>query len=70
MGGIGRVGTGELARGMDGVPVAAPVSTLTAVAWFLSVGGVLLLAECVPPCPANGLLRMVLPFASCPSHGD
>ncbi|MFI8895515.1 hypothetical protein [Streptomyces paradoxus] len=54
------------AWGMVGVPVSVAVSTLTAVAWFLSVGGVLLLAACAPPCPATGLLRMLLPFASLP----
>ncbi|MFD5476483.1 hypothetical protein [Streptomyces hawaiiensis] len=54
------------AWGMGGVPVAVAVSTLTAVAWFLSVGGVLLLAMCAPPCPATGLLRMLLPVAILP----
>ncbi|MFF5310300.1 hypothetical protein [Streptomyces massasporeus] len=54
------------AWGMDGVPVAVAVSTLTAVAWFLSVGGVLLLAACAPPCPATGLLRMAWPVAALP----
>jgi hypothetical protein len=54
------------AWGMGGVPVAVAVSTLTAVAWFLSVGGGLLLAACTPPCPATGLLRMVLPVAALP----
>ncbi|MBR8638816.1 hypothetical protein KEF29_04560 [Streptomyces tuirus] len=54
------------AWGMGGVPVAVAVSTLTAVAWLLSVGGVLLLAVCAPPCPATGLLRMVLPVAALP----
>ncbi|MFJ4277551.1 hypothetical protein [Streptomyces massasporeus] len=54
------------AWGMDGVPVAVAVSLLTAVAWILSVGGVLLLAACAPPCPATGLLRMALPLAVLP----
>ncbi|MDK1348128.1 hypothetical protein QNO09_33590 [Streptomyces sp. 378] len=52
------------AWGMDGVPVAVAVSTLTAVAWFLSVGGGLLLTVFAPPSPATGLLRMVLPVAA------
>ncbi|MBX9360594.1 hypothetical protein ACF09Y_31055 [Streptomyces massasporeus] len=55
------------AWGLGGVPVSVAVSALTAVAWFLSVGGVLLLAECAPPCPAAGLLRMLLPFAILPA---
>ncbi|MFF7735479.1 MULTISPECIES: hypothetical protein [unclassified Streptomyces] len=54
------------AWGMDGVPVAVAVSTLTAVAWCLSVGGVLLLAACTPPYPATGLLRIALPLAALP----
>lgn len=54
------------AWGMGGVPAAVAVSTLTAVAWLLSVGAVLLLAVCAPPCPAAGLLRMVLPVAALP----
>lgn len=54
------------AWGMGGVPVAVAVSTLTAVAWFLSVGGVLLLVVCAPPCAATGLLRMVLPVSALP----
>ncbi|CAL9305159.1 MULTISPECIES: hypothetical protein [Streptomyces] len=54
------------AWGMGGVPVSVAVSTLTAVAWFLSVGGVLLLAACAPPSPATGLLRMALPVAALP----
>ena len=54
------------AWGMGGVPVAVAVTMLTAVAWFLSVGGVLLLAVCTPPCAATGLLRMVLPVAALP----
>lgn len=54
------------AWGMGGVPVAVAVSVLTAVVWFLSVGGVLLLAVCAPPGPATGLLRMVLPVAALP----
>ncbi|MFI6371220.1 hypothetical protein [Streptomyces sp. NPDC050546] len=52
--------------GMGGVPVAVAVSLLTAVAWFLSVGGVLLLAVCAPRCAATGLLSMVLPIAALP----
>ncbi|AMW11852.1 hypothetical protein A4E84_21525 [Streptomyces qaidamensis] len=55
------------AWGMGGVPVAVAVSTLTAVAWLLSVGGVLLLAVCAPPCSATGLLRMALPLAALPA---
>ncbi|MFF5983005.1 hypothetical protein ACFY78_29575 [Streptomyces olindensis] len=54
------------AWGMGGVPVAVAVSTLTAVAWSLGVGGVLLLAACAPPGPATGLLRMVWPVAALP----
>ncbi|GGY23402.1 hypothetical protein [Streptomyces djakartensis] len=54
------------AWGMGGVPVAVAVTVLTAVAWFLSVGGVLLLAVCAPPCATTGLLRMVLPVAALP----
>ncbi|MBB6417855.1 hypothetical protein [Streptomyces sp. AK010] len=54
------------AWGMDGVPVAVAVSALTAVAWVLSVGGVLLVAVCAPPSPATGLLRMALPLAALP----
>ncbi|WP_309097933.1 hypothetical protein [Streptomyces sp.] len=54
------------AWGMGGVPVAVAVTLLTAVAWFLSVGGVLLLAVCAPPCAVTGLLRMVLPVAALP----
>ncbi|MEU9166992.1 hypothetical protein AB0D34_04165 [Streptomyces sp. NPDC048420] len=54
------------AWGMGGVPVAVAVTMLTAVAWFLSVGSVLLLAVCTPPCAATGLLRMVLPVAALP----
>ncbi|MFJ3621754.1 hypothetical protein ACIPSH_26900 [Streptomyces iakyrus] len=54
------------AWGMGGVPVAVAVTMLTVVAWFLSVGGVLLLAVCTPPCAATGLLRMVLPVAALP----
>ncbi|WP_181361619.1 hypothetical protein [Streptomyces sp. A244] len=49
------------ARGMGGVPVAVAVTMLT-----VSVGGVLLLAVCTPPCAATGLLRMVLPVAALP----
>jgi hypothetical protein len=54
------------AWGMGGVPVAVAVTVLTAVAWFLSVGGVLLLVVFAPPCAATGLLRMVLPVAALP----
>ncbi|WP_033314024.1 hypothetical protein RFN58_24600 [Streptomyces iakyrus] len=54
------------AWGMGGVPVAVAVSTLTAVAWFLSVGGVLLLVACAPPCAATGLLRMIWPVTALP----
>ncbi|MYS92930.1 MULTISPECIES: hypothetical protein [Streptomyces] len=54
------------AWGIDGVPVSVALSALTAVAWSLSVGGVLLLAACAPPCPATSLLRMVWPVAALP----
>ncbi|MFF7490067.1 hypothetical protein ACFZBC_31905 [Streptomyces luteogriseus] len=54
------------AWGMGGVPVAVAVTLLTVVAWFLSVGGVLLLAVCTPPCAVTGLLSMVLPVAALP----
>jgi hypothetical protein len=49
------------AWGMGGVPVAVAVSALTALAWLLSVGAILVLAAFVPPGPVSGLLRMVVP---------
>ncbi|MFD5227942.1 hypothetical protein ACFWJ5_05305 [Streptomyces qaidamensis] len=54
------------AWGLGGVPVAVALTMLTAVAWSLSVGGVLLLAACAPPCAVTGLLRMGLPVAALP----
>jgi hypothetical protein len=55
------------AWGMGGVPVAVAVTLLAAVAWFFSVGGVLLLAVCTPPCATTGLLRMLWPVAALPA---
>ncbi|MDX2681688.1 hypothetical protein [Streptomyces soliscabiei] len=49
------------AWGMGGVPVAVALSALTALAWSLSVGTILLLTPCAPPGPATGLLRLVVP---------
>ncbi|MEU0383601.1 hypothetical protein [Streptomyces chartreusis] len=54
------------AWGMGGVPVAVAVSMLTAVAWALSVGGVLLVAVFAPPGAVTGLSRLVLPVAALP----
>ncbi|MFI8889127.1 hypothetical protein [Streptomyces paradoxus] len=54
------------AWGMDGVPVSVAVSTLTAVAWALSVGGVFLWEACAPASPATGVLCMVWPVAALP----
>ncbi|MFF7161274.1 hypothetical protein ACFZBP_07760 [Streptomyces sp. NPDC008086] len=49
------------AWGMGGVPVAIALSSLTVLAWSLSVGGTLVLVEFTSPGPATGLLRMVVP---------
>ncbi|MFH0516257.1 hypothetical protein ACHBTE_03660 [Streptomyces sp. M41] len=49
------------AWGMGGVPVTIALSSLTALAWSLSVGGSLLLVVFTSPGPATGLLRMAVP---------
>ncbi|MEJ8672736.1 hypothetical protein WKI71_43535 [Streptomyces sp. MS1.AVA.1] len=49
------------AWGMGGVPVTIAVSSLTVLAWSLSVGGTLVLVAFTSPGPATGLLRMVVP---------
>ncbi|GHH23861.1 hypothetical protein [Streptomyces lanatus] len=49
------------AWGMGGVPVAIALSSLTLLAWALSVGGTLVLVVFTSPGPAIGLLRMVVP---------
>ncbi|WP_217212908.1 hypothetical protein [Streptomyces sp. AC550_RSS872] len=49
------------AWGMGGVPVAIALSSLTVLAWSLSVGGTLVLVAFTSPGPATGLLRMVVP---------
>ncbi|GGS85581.1 hypothetical protein [Streptomyces chromofuscus] len=49
------------AWGMGGVPVAIALSSLTVLAWSLSVGGTLVLVVFTSPGPATGLLRMVVP---------
>ncbi|GCB43920.1 hypothetical protein SNL152K_1205 [Streptomyces sp. NL15-2K] len=49
---------------MGGVPVTVAFSLLTVLAWFLSVGAVLLLAVFAPPGPVAGLLRLVVPVGA------
>ncbi|NUP19323.1 MAG: hypothetical protein HOZ81_25190 [Streptomyces sp.] len=52
------------AWGMGGVPVTVAVSAMTALGWLLSVGAILVLAAFVPPGPASGLLRIVVPVVA------
>ncbi|MFE0255792.1 hypothetical protein [Streptomyces sp. NPDC059010] len=47
--------------GLVGVPVAVVISTMTLLAWALSVGGNLLLALYTPSGAATGLLRLTVP---------
>ncbi|MET9828015.1 hypothetical protein ABZ078_01615 [Streptomyces sp. NPDC006385] len=47
--------------GMGGVPVTVAVSSLTVLAWSLSVGGTLALVPLTPPGPATGLPRLIVP---------
>ncbi|WP_328425862.1 hypothetical protein [Streptomyces sp. NBC_00443] len=55
------------AWGMGGVPVTIAVSSLTVLAWSLSVGGTLVLVVFTSPGPATGLLRMVVPALALPA---
>ncbi len=50
------------AWGLGGVPVAVALSSLTALAWSMSVGGRLVLFLLVPPGPATGLLHVPVPL--------
>ncbi|GGZ02726.1 hypothetical protein [Streptomyces poonensis] len=50
--------------GMGGVPVTVAFTTLIALAWGLSVGTISLLAGLAPAGPAEGLLRMAVPFGA------
>lgn len=47
--------------GMGGIPVAVVASSLTLLAWALSVGGNLALALFAPPGTTTGLLRLIVP---------
>ncbi|KUM69935.1 hypothetical protein [Streptomyces curacoi] len=49
------------AWGMGGVPVTVAVSSLTVLAWLLSVGGTLVLVAFTSPGPVTGLLRLMVP---------
>lgn len=49
------------AWGMDGVPVTVAVTSLTVLAWSLSVGGTLALVVFTSQGPATGLLRLIVP---------
>ncbi|WP_432176982.1 hypothetical protein [Streptomyces sp. Tue6028] len=46
---------------LGGVPVTVALSLLTVLAWFLSVGAVVMLADFAPSSPAVVLLRLVAP---------
>lgn len=51
-------------RGMGGVPVTVAFSSLTTLAWSLSVGATVLSAAFAPPGPATGLLGLLAPLGA------